>query len=270
VQSAQSQNQAGLVVRFGDGSTITRCVTFSEPEISGLEVLYRSGLTVVAAGSAVCDIEGESGCPASNCFCQCPGGGSACLYWTYWHLVDGAWVYASGGAGSYAVHDGGVEGWAWGSDGSPPVLSFDEICLPPLPADVSVAKAGRPATVAAGDLLTYTIVVSNAGPFEAQDVVVSDTLPAEVALVDSHPLHGSVGPQGSLTWDWGMLALDKRALLTVVVRIRSWVTAAFTNTVWISSASDATPGNNQASAATVPELPYSFYLPLTFRRRVLP
>ncbi|RLC66222.1 MAG: hypothetical protein DRI48_05180, partial [Chloroflexi bacterium] len=45
---AQSPNRVGLVVRFGDGSLVTRCVEFSEPEISGYDVLTRSGLNVVA------------------------------------------------------------------------------------------------------------------------------------------------------------------------------------------------------------------------------
>ena len=267
---AQSLNRAGLVVRFGDGSTITRCVTFSEPEISGLDVLARSDLVVVAAGSAICDIEGESGCPVEACFCQCPGGGSSCLYWTYWHLVDEGWAYATAGSGGYQVHDGDVEGWAWGSEGPPPVVSFAEICASPAHADVWVAKTGRPGTVFAGELLTYTITVSNAGPYEAQNVVVSDTLPAEVALVDTTPPpHGGAGQPGSLTWGWGTLALQEQAMLTIVVQVHPWVTTPFTNSVRVSSTSDATPGNNSATETTVLKFPYSFYLPVTCRRKTL-
>ncbi len=44
-------------------------------------------------------------------------------------------------------------------------------------ADVSITKSG-PATVIAGESLTYTLTVSNGGPSDAQDVLVSDTLPA--------------------------------------------------------------------------------------------
>ena len=37
----QPQNQAGIVIRHGDGSVSTSCVTFSEPSISGVELLQR-------------------------------------------------------------------------------------------------------------------------------------------------------------------------------------------------------------------------------------
>ena len=124
---AQETNRVGLVVRFGDGSHVTRCVEFSEPEISGYDALMNSGLDVVAAGWAICDIEGESGCPVEDCFCQCHG--IPCTYWTYWHLVDGNWDYSGVGAGVYKVHGGDVEGWSWGAGEPPPVVPFDQICV---------------------------------------------------------------------------------------------------------------------------------------------
>jgi hypothetical protein len=113
---AQAPNQVGLVVQFSDGSTVTRCVSFSEPEISGYEVLVRSGLSIVAAtspgvGTAICKIEDE-GCPAENCFCQCQG--ATCVYWSYWHLSGDAWSYSNVGASGYQVVHGQVEGWHLG------------------------------------------------------------------------------------------------------------------------------------------------------------
>jgi hypothetical protein len=114
-------------VRFGDGSLTTRCVEFSGATISGYDLLTRSGLDIVAAfdsgqGAAICSIEG-TGCPAESCLtCDMPN------YWSYWHLQDGAWVYSQAGASGYTVRDGDVEGWRWGSGGSPPVVPFDQIC----------------------------------------------------------------------------------------------------------------------------------------------
>jgi hypothetical protein len=123
----QGLNQVGLVVHFGDGSSITRCVTFSEPQISGLEVLERSDLDVVTHQSVVCAIEG-TGCPAGDCWCQCQGGGS-CTYWSYWHWVDGAWQFAQTGAGLYQVTGGDIEGWHWGASTTPSSTpSFEAIC----------------------------------------------------------------------------------------------------------------------------------------------
>jgi len=77
---AQQSNRVALVVHFGD-STLTRCVAFDEPEISGYDVLARSGLSFVASfdsgpGAAICAIE-NTGCPAESCLlCQAP------LYWS--------------------------------------------------------------------------------------------------------------------------------------------------------------------------------------------
>ena len=41
---AQTGNQAALVVVHGDGSLVTRCVEFNEPQINGYDLLQRSGL----------------------------------------------------------------------------------------------------------------------------------------------------------------------------------------------------------------------------------
>jgi hypothetical protein len=117
---AQQTNRAGLVVGFGDGTVIGRCIVFSESDISGYEMLMRSDLDVAANGGAVCGIEG-TGCPASDCFCAVPD------YWSYWHLVNGAWRYSESGALLTTVHDGDVEGWNWGAE-PPPTLLFHQIC----------------------------------------------------------------------------------------------------------------------------------------------
>ena len=127
---AQSVNRVGLVVRFSDDEVTTRCVEFTEPQISGYDVLTRSGLDVVASfdpglGVAVCAIEGV-GCPLESCLtCDVPN------YWSYWHLQDGAWAYSQVGASGYMVSDGEVEGWSWGEGTPPPVIPFDQICAPP-------------------------------------------------------------------------------------------------------------------------------------------
>jgi hypothetical protein len=129
-------SQAALVVRHGDGTVVTRCVAFSEPSLSGLELLQRSGLTVTIEatdlGQKVCLIAQE-GCayPAEPCFCQCDGTQSTCNYWTYWHLLNGQWRFAIGGAGSYQVKAGMVDGWNWGGgQAALPATSFADICGP--------------------------------------------------------------------------------------------------------------------------------------------
>jgi hypothetical protein len=128
--AAQSERRAALIAQFGDGSYVTRCVSFSQESITGLELLVRSGLEVSLWGGAVCRIEQE-GCdyPTQACFCQCKG--SSCQYWSYWHLRDGNWTYAQVGSGDYRVGDGDFEAWLWGDAQTPPVaVPFAEICGP--------------------------------------------------------------------------------------------------------------------------------------------
>ena len=142
---AQSPHRVGLVVRFADDNIVTRCIEFSEPQISGYDVLTRSGLNVVASfdsgmGAAICAIEGI-GCPVETCLtCATPD------YWSYWHLEDGAWVYSQVGASGYMAHDGGVEGWSWGAGVPPPVVPFDQICAPPPTATPSPTDTPPPPT----------------------------------------------------------------------------------------------------------------------------
>ncbi len=146
-------HRAGLVVVHGDGRAVTRCVSFAEEAITGVDLLRRSGLSVTLSafgglGYGVCAIDGE-GCQAENCFCQCQG--SPCAYWVYSHRQpDGSWAISGVGASSWQLRDGDVDGWVWG-DGStaPPPLPFEAICPedaapPPTEQQPSPTAAGSP------------------------------------------------------------------------------------------------------------------------------
>jgi len=134
--NAQVPNKAALVIRHADDDVQTACVTFEEPQISGLDLLSRADLDltidVQGGGVLVCKI-GETGCPASDCWCQCKGGGD-CIYWSYWHMQEDSWTYSQGGAAVYMLEDGSIDGWSWGPGAvseadPPPDITFDEVCL---------------------------------------------------------------------------------------------------------------------------------------------
>jgi len=139
---AQGPHRVALVVVY-EGKTIKKCISFSEEQITGYDVLERSGLALIpmasGMGIAICSIDNH-GCnyPAEDCFCRCQG--SPCVYWSYWHLKDGGWQYSSLGASNYWVRDGDVEGWVWGkgeygrSGSKPPNVRFEDICRPEAPA----------------------------------------------------------------------------------------------------------------------------------------
>ncbi|MCS6845928.1 MAG: ECF transporter S component [Caldilineales bacterium] len=143
-------SRAGLVVDFGNGTVITRCVDLGPSgQATGEQLLRAAGLSLTAEysamGAAICSIEGV-GCnyPMQPCWCQCTS--SPCVYWIYYYLANGQWVYSNLGASSRIVRAGDVDGWVWGAGTSnqgalPPVRTFAEICAAPTPTPTPTATA---------------------------------------------------------------------------------------------------------------------------------
>ena len=76
-------------------------------------------------------------------------------------------------------------------------------------ADLSIVKVGIPDPVNAGDVLVYQLQVSNAGQSDAQNVVVTDNLPAGTTFVDASPECSAVGQ--AVTCNLGTVAAGARA-----------------------------------------------------------
>ncbi len=162
--AAQSDaNRAGLVVQFKDGSVVTRCVTFDQPDMTGYDLLRRADLPVAvdagSMGATVCKI-GNDGCDVLEqaCFCECQDLGGACAYWIYFVSAGDKWRYSILGASGQKVVDGSVHGWIWGTgkadgaDVAPPLLSFEDICSAPAPtATVEASDAPTPAPAPPSD-----------------------------------------------------------------------------------------------------------------------
>lgn len=139
-----SVQRAGVLVLHGDGTMRQACVEFTEPSISGYELLTRSGLASIvdprnAMGVLVCSIDGE-GCsfPEQDCLCACQAGGG-CTYWAYFtRASDASWTYSPVGPSMRRVSDGDVDAWVWltspgaQASQSPPLpsLDLDDICGP--------------------------------------------------------------------------------------------------------------------------------------------
>lgn len=176
---AQTGNQAALVVRFSDERTETACVDFSEPEITGFDLIQRSGLNIAVdvqgLGALVCSIE-DTGCPANDCLCQCRGGGE-CIYWSYWHRQPDGWQYSQAGSTSYLIQPGAVDGWSWGPGAAnqaiaPPELSFADVCLAPA-TDTPTPSPSPSVTNTA-----VVIVVTQAATNTRSSVAVNTAAPA--------------------------------------------------------------------------------------------
>jgi hypothetical protein len=116
---AQQLNHAGLVIRHGDGRLIYAYIAFTEESISGVELLRRSGVSLVTIGfgglgEGVCTIDDE-GCPASDCRTRvCQGRGDDAPFWQYFRQRSpGDWQPLILGASTTKVRNGDIDAWSW-------------------------------------------------------------------------------------------------------------------------------------------------------------
>jgi uncharacterized repeat protein (TIGR01451 family) len=113
--------------------------------------------------------------------------------------------------------------------------------------DVSISKTVAPATVAAGDSVTFTMAATNAGPGAATAVVVTDPMPAGLTPVAvSDPACAIAGAQ--VTCTLGTLAAGATHSFTVTARAD--VVGAFTNVATISTANPDTNADNNTASVT--------------------
>ncbi len=116
-------------------------------------------------------------------------------------------------------------------------------------ADLSIRKSAVPTTAVAGAPLTYTLVISNAGPSDAQDVTVTDTLPDQVTLVEATAPYTYAAPD--LIWDLGTLPADETRVLTVVVTVNSDASGSIVNSASVTSTTtDPDPGEDDDEEST--------------------
>lgn len=126
-------------------------------------------------------------------------------------------------------------------------------------ADLAIAKTSAPNPVIAGTNVTYTVIVTNSGPSTAPNVVVKDTLPAQISDVTFAPSAGSCiggipgNPALPLTCNLGSLANGASASIAVVAKVTANTpdgTILVNNAVVSSDVADPNNGNNNATALT--------------------
>jgi uncharacterized repeat protein (TIGR01451 family) len=121
-------------------------------------------------------------------------------------------------------------------------------------AELSISKADDPDPVTAGELLEYTLMVGNAGPSTADDVVITDELP------DGLTFEGAIGdgacetlPNGTVRCELGDLAPGEDAEVTILARVASDVAcgSALSNTATVDS-NTPDPGVSPNTATAAP------------------
>ncbi len=117
-------------------------------------------------------------------------------------------------------------------------------------ADLSISKVDDVDPVLAGNNLVYTVTVNNAGPADAQNVVVTDNLPAGVTFVSSSGC--AEDPTGVPSCSLGNIASGANASYTVTVSVDSNTTGTLTNSASVtSSTTDPNAANDSTTEATV-------------------
>jgi uncharacterized repeat protein (TIGR01451 family) len=122
----------------------------------------------------------------------------------------------------------------------------------PQQADLRLQKAVDNSRPNVGDVITFTVTLTNAGPDAANNVRVSDLLPAGLGLVSTTPSQGTYDSATGL-WNVGTMANAAIAFLTIRAQVN--VPAALSNTASVSRADQYDPvtGNNIASVTETPQ-----------------
>jgi len=124
-------------------------------------------------------------------------------------------------------------------------------------ADLSLAKTDDVDPAPVGGLLTYTLTVTNAGPFDATAVVLTDALIPEMDFDSATSSQGGCAfdvPSRVLTCTLGTIPFPGSAVVTLTVR--PMAVGTFVNSASVSGGEpDPAPGNDTADETTTFELP---------------
>ena len=125
-------------------------------------------------------------------------------------------------------------------------------------ADLSVVKSASPSPVVAGTDLTYTVTVTNGGPSTADDVVVSDPLPAGTSFASGVDGNGTtvcaLVQSSTVVCDLGTMQPGETRTLYVTVHVAPSVPAGtqLQNTATVSSSTPDPDGSDNAGSTTTP------------------
>jgi uncharacterized repeat protein (TIGR01451 family) len=112
-------------------------------------------------------------------------------------------------------------------------------------ADLEISKTAVLTTAQTGDLITYTLVITNHGPDTAVDVTVTDVLPAQVSYLSNDA--GCVEASGTVTCVFGLIPVGSSETVQLVVSATQAGEASNTATV-TSVLADPDESNNSSTA----------------------
>jgi uncharacterized repeat protein (TIGR01451 family) len=132
-----------------------------------------------------------------------------------------------------------------------PDLAYGIITGPVCGVDLSIAKSDTPDPAAVGEPLNYTITITNTSFDDATNVVVTDTLPADVTFGSATPSQGSCSSPNPVICNLGTLTSGATATITIVVT-PTVEGIIITNQAEVTGAEpDPNPANNVAIEDTI-------------------
>ena len=133
-------------------------------------------------------------------------------------------------------------------------------------ADLAVTKTTPESNTRAGEELIYTISLTNHGPDDADEVVVTDTLPSHISFVSANE-NGLYDPlTHTVRWTFGYLVPNETIVMEITTRVDSETPMGtiLRNMVYASTTTtDPNPDNNRAFAE-VEVLPTDLFIPDVF------
>jgi uncharacterized repeat protein (TIGR01451 family) len=131
-------------------------------------------------------------------------------------------------------------------------LAYTLSGAPPTNTDLAITKTATPSPVNAGQTVVYGLTVSNTGPADTSNVVVTDVLPSQVTFISAISAQGTCAQStGTVTCNLGTVANGGSVAISVAVTApASGQTISNTSTV-TATEPDGTPTNNTSTLATV-------------------
>ena len=130
-------------------------------------------------------------------------------------------------------------------------------------ADLTISKTGDPSPISDGQLLTYTILVQNLGPDNAQDVVLTDVMPSALAGVE-------FSIDGGIAWQpwagyYSIGTVSAGSAISILIRgtVNPQTIGSITNTAVVSS---TTPDPNLSNNSITENTPVNPFADLSLRK----